>query len=75
MVDYEGNIWVHLYRENLEEERTTFDVFSKDGKFINTVKILNAKYPYGAKMTKDGFWKIEHGEEEIKIVKYRISGE
>lgn len=71
-VDSEGNIWVHLYRENSEEENTTFDVFSKDGKFINTVRIVNGYYPYGAKMIKDGFWKIDHKKESVRIVKYRI---
>lgn len=74
LIDYEGNIWVHLYRENPDEEKVTFDVFSKDGKFINTVKILNGEYPYGAKMTRDGFWvKKEDEEGNIAFVKYRIS--
>jgi len=75
IVDSEGNIWVHPYRKNKEEEKKYFDVFDKNGKFINEVKIIgNESYPFGGKIINGCLWKRTMNEEGLyEIVKYKIS--
>jgi len=74
-VDSEGNIWVRPYLANAAETSRVFDVFGRDGKFINRVRIEgDAHYPGRTAWTSTGFWTITMtGDEEYKIMKYKIS--
>jgi len=76
LIDPEENIWVHTYKENRDEENRYFDVFDKEGQFINHVRILGeAGFPFfKAKIHKNHLWQIETDEEGFHtVVKYRIS--
>jgi len=75
-VDSEGNIWIRQYFARASETSQNFDVFDRDGKFINRVQIEGeAHYPGRTAWTSRGFWTVTMtGDEEYKIVKYKISG-
>lgn len=75
LVDSEGNIWIHPYNKNKEEENKYFDVFDSKGKFVNRVKIVEKPYyPFRAKIIGGYLWNIETDKEGFfKIAKYRIS--
>ncbi|MBE3143991.1 MAG: 6-bladed beta-propeller [Planctomycetes bacterium] len=75
-VDSDGSIWIHVYREDREEEKRTFDAFSDRGEYIGKTEILPpGEFPYSGTTIRDGcFWKIEIDEDGIfRIVKYKIS--
>jgi hypothetical protein len=75
MVDSEGNIWVHPFSRDPEEEKKTFDVFDNRGEFINRVRIKGENdYPYRARIIAGYLWKTEMDKEGLfRAVKYRIS--
>lgn len=76
LIDPEENIWVHTYKENRDEENRYFDVFDKEGQFINHMRILGeAGFPFfKAKIYKNYLWQIENDKEGFHtVVKYRIS--
>lgn len=75
LTDSEGNIWVHVFLENREEENNWFDVFDAQGRFLNKVKICgDIAYPfYRTKIINNYFWMIDKNEEGfVKISKYKI---
>ncbi len=74
-VDSEGNIWVRPYVANAADASRFFDVFDRDGEFINRVRIEGeGLYPGRTAWTPKGFWTITMTkDEEYKIVKYKIS--
>jgi len=77
VIDSEENIWIHTYKENRDEENRYFDVFDKEGQFINHVRILGeAGFPFfKARIYKNYLWQIETDKEGFHtVVKYRISG-
>ncbi|MDH7513468.1 MAG: 6-bladed beta-propeller [Clostridiales bacterium] len=79
LVDSDGNILVSSHRKKREEESTTFDAFTPQGKFIGAFHVAGptrSLYCFrGAAIRQGLFWAYETGEEgSIKIIKYRISG-
>jgi len=77
IIDSEENIWVHTYKENRDEENRYFDVFDKEGQFINHVRILGeTRFQFfKVKIHKNHLWQIETDKEDFHtVVKYRISG-
>lgn len=73
--DSESNIWVHKFCKDRKEENRSFDVFSEDGHFINSVRIEGERlYPRGVKIRNRSFCIVEADKDGYqKIVKYRIS--
>lgn len=75
LCDSSGNIWVHKYHSNREQEDSFFDVFSSSGNYINTVEIKdNVKYPFRrTKIVDDVFWIIIPDDEGNRIItKFKI---
>lgn len=73
--DSEGNIWVHVYLEDREQENNWLDVFDAKGKFINKVKISgDISYPFNrTRMIDKYFWIIEKDHDGFfKLAKYKI---
>jgi hypothetical protein len=72
--DSEGNIWVRTFRKDRKEASRSFDVFDKDGRFINRVILEGDRsYPGRAKIKNRSFCIVESDEDGYqKIVKYRI---
>ncbi len=76
LTDSEGNIWVHAFLENREEENNWFDVFDAQGRFLNKVKIWgDIAYPFNrTKIINNYFWMIEKDKDDVvKVTKYKIS--
>ena len=73
--DSEGNIWVHTYHEDRNEEGRFFDAFDEAGRFLSRVRIEGeGSYPFGAKIKERSFCVLEADEDGYqKIVKYSIS--
>lgn len=75
LCDSSGNIWVHTYHSNIEEEDLFFDVFSSDGNYINTIEIKGIEiYPFRrTKIVGDVFWIIVPDNDGNRIVtKFKI---
>jgi len=75
LVDFEGNILVHIVRKDPDGSTPKFDAFDAKGKFIGTVNITGLKaFPRGAFVGKEGVWIIERNEEDqAQVIKYRIA--
>ncbi len=76
MVDSDNNILVSLFRENSAEDYRYFDAFDPQGRFINKVQIIEggAIPILGGRIIEGVFWEgTSDMEEQIKIVRYRIS--
>jgi len=76
IVDSDGNILVHVYREDAGEEDSYYDAFSPDGAFLGAVKLLGGIDfpPSGASVIDGCFWDGETGDMgQICIVRYRLS--
>ncbi len=74
LCDSEGNIWVHTFHKDREEQGRLFDAFDEKGRFLNRVRIEGeGSYPYRATRMKRAFCVIEENEEGFQtIVIYRI---
>jgi len=76
VTDDEGNIWVRLFHENRELEDHLFDVFDKEGQFINRIQTFGeTAFPslWTSKIDNKIFWEIEKVDEEYyRIVRNKI---
>ena len=74
--DSEGNIWVHTFHKDPEEEGRSFDAFDEKGRFLNRVRVEGeGRFPFRARRMNRGFCVIEADEEGFQtIVIYRIEG-
>jgi hypothetical protein len=67
--DSEGNIWVRPYKT----KDVSYDVFTRDGKFINRVQLVGEKkYPWMRTRANKGFWIIGEKDDFYTITKVRI---
>jgi hypothetical protein len=77
LVDSEGNILVHTYRKNRDEDPRFFDAFDPKGNFIGGVYVEGDEpFPRGWDISfiNGCFWMPKIGKDELyKIIKYRIS--
>ena len=69
--DSEGNILIGTYMKSVEDQY--YDVFSKDGKFINNVKLPNIIFRPISIFSKNNVYTIKGGGEEYaEAIKYTI---
>jgi hypothetical protein len=76
LCDSEGNIWVHTFHKDREEEGHLFDAFDENGRFLNRVRIDGeGSYPFRARRMNRAFCVIEEDEDGFQTIAiYRIEG-